>query len=106
MILQIFTRLVILGGHPQISPHLGSRVAKVVKDLLKVEVMMVILWISHHQGNKINQVIFFTRMLNTIILCRGAPELSSGWNPDFSEFRFRPELKKACRNGTLSCPER
>jgi hypothetical protein len=25
---------------------------------------------------------------------RGAPELSSGRNPDFSEFRFRPELIK------------
>jgi hypothetical protein len=23
---------------------------------------------------------------------RGAPELGSGWNPDFCEIQFRPEL--------------
>jgi hypothetical protein len=32
--------------------------------------------------------------LNSKLNGRGAPELGSGRNPDFLEFRFRPELVK------------
>jgi hypothetical protein len=31
---------------------------------------------------------------------RGAPELGSGRNPDFLEFRFRPEINKKSMAGT------